>query len=76
MEAEITSFQDELQPMDRYCATPMGGKKHDPMVLELGSKIKATKTKMKEEDVQRAKTQRFMHKTGTLVKLGQFKVSK
>ena len=54
----------------------MGGRMHNPMVLELDSKIKATETKMKEEYTQRAKTQRFMYKIGTLVKLRQFKVSK
>ena len=78
MEAEITSFQDKLQLMDHFIPrqTPMGGRMHNPMVLELDSKIKATEAKMKEEYMQRSKTRRFMHKIGTLVKLGQFKVSK
>ena len=42
----------------------------------MDNKIKATEAKMKEEYMQRSKTRRFMHKIGTLVKLGQFKVSK
>ena len=78
MEAEIASFQDELQLMDHFVLrrTPMGGRVHNPMVLEYDSKIKATEAKMKEEYMQRSKTRRFMHKIGTLVKLEQFKVSK
>ena len=78
MEAEITSFQDEIQSMDRFVPRrpPMSGRMHNPMVLELDSKIEATETKMKEEYIQRTKTQRFLHKIGTLVNLEQFKVSK
>jgi hypothetical protein len=57
MEAEITSFKDELQLMDHFVPrqTPMGGRMHNPMVLELDSKIKATEAKMKEEYMQRSK---------------------
>ena len=78
MEAEITSFQEEIQLMDHYVPRPipMSGKMYNPMVLELDSKIKVAETKMKEEYTQRTKTQGFVHKIGTLVKLGQFKVSK
>ena len=78
MEAEIPSFKDELQLMDHFVPrqTPMGGRMHNPMVLEWDSKIKATEAKIKEEYMQRSKTRRFMHKIGTSVKLGQFKVSK
>ena len=70
MEAETTSLQDELQAVD--IASMDGRVQHH----ELCDKITAIKAKTQAEEAHRSKTQKFMSKIGSLVKLEQLKESR